>query len=58
LFRWLPASRSAGEPELGTTVRKWQLVDHLAYSVFQQNHELVERSDLALQLDAVPQPNK
>src|SRR5690606_20650795 len=31
------------------------LVDHLADSVLQQNDELVERFDLALQLDAINQ---
>ena len=30
-------------------------VDHLADSVFQQNHELVKRLDLALKLDTIDQ---
>src|ERR1700754_2660719 len=33
------------------------LVDHLAHLVAQQHHELVERLDRALQLDAVHQVN-
>jgi len=31
------------------------LVDHLAHGVAQQDHELVERLDRALQLDAIDQ---
>src|SRR5690554_8032280 len=34
------------------------LVYHLADSVLQQNHELVKRLDLALQLDAVDQKDR
>src|SRR6056297_1165084 len=33
------------------------LVDHLADAVFQQHYELVERLDLALQLDAIHEVN-
>src|SRR5215469_11090460 len=34
------------------------LVDHLAHAVLEQDHELIERVDLALQLDAVDEINR
>jgi hypothetical protein len=48
---------AGGQPDVagGHHRRNGMFVDHLAYAVPEQYHELIERIDLSLQLDAVHQ---